>query len=61
MSDENRPGRPGQQDEAEVEAHGHGHKIAASDEPADEAEGSDEVEAHGHGHKFTDKMDDKTD
>ena len=59
MSDENRPGRPGQQDEAgdEVEAHGHGGKHAANAEPADEADDADDFEAHSHGGKHADKMD----
>ena len=52
MSDEQRPGRPGQQDETEVEAHHHGHKMGANAELGDEAEGGDEVEAHHHGHKM---------
>lgn len=60
MSDENRPSKPGQHDEAgdEVEAH-HGHRPGASVESDDEVGGDDEVEAHHHGARPGDKVADK--
>lgn len=62
MSDDQRPGRPGSQEEPkdEVEAHGHhGHKFGANAEATDEveAEDGDEVEAHRHINKLADKLD----
>ena len=47
MSDDQRPGRPGEHDEPKDEVvahHGHGGRISANDEPGNE--GDDEVEAH---------------
>jgi hypothetical protein len=49
MSDDQRPARPAQHEEAGDEVEGHKHHFAGNDEPrSDEKESDDEVEAHSH-------------
>ena len=52
MSDDQRPARPAQHEEAGDEVEAHKHHFAGNDEDAgQETESDDEVEAHGH-HKL---------
>jgi len=48
MSDDQRPARPAQHEEAGDEVEAHSAKPAANDEAGDETESEVEVEAHSH-------------